>query len=238
MSFYMQAGNQPTKIRCDCAERFGVTINSYKQFEELKAFFEGQAEKGIFRDIPVQQPYYIGKGASHEIKWYANKWYKCCHCGTLWEFKYPNFPAAGAVRKFVDGQYPGPETDAYEEHLKDKALDTKLRFDVKYIEHNDKPDDFVYIFDEPYSLLTTFLHSDVTPLEDSIKRAFDTVISGASDYEEIAGNVCYAKIGAGMTQLTTRAADGSIQNQCQVSTSILRQLIEDWCDEVHKNTRH
>ena len=71
MSFYMQAGNQPTKIRCDCAERFGVTINSYKQFEELKAFFEGQAEKGIFRDIPVQQPYYIGKGASHEIKWYA-----------------------------------------------------------------------------------------------------------------------------------------------------------------------
>lgn len=52
MSFYMQAGNQPTKIRCDCAERFGVTINSYKQFEELKAFFEGQAEKGIFRDIP------------------------------------------------------------------------------------------------------------------------------------------------------------------------------------------
>lgn len=158
--------------------------------------------------------------------------------GTLWEFKYPNFPAAGAVRKFVDGQYPGPETDAYEEHLKDKALDTKLRFDVKYIEHNDKPDDFVYIFDEPYSLLTTFLHSDMTPLEDSIKRAFDTVISGASDYEEIAGNVCYAKIGAGMTQLTTRAADGSIQNQCQVSTSILRQLIEDWCDEVHKNTRH
>ena len=238
MSFYMQAGNQPTKIRCDCAERFGVTINSYKQFEELKAFFEGQAEKGIFRDIPVQQPYYIGKGASHEIKWYANKWYKCCLCGTLWEFKYPNFPAAGAVRKFVDGQYPGPETDAYEEHLKDKALDTKLRFDVKYIEHNDKPDDYVYIIDEPYSLLTTFLHSDMTPLEDSIKRAFDTVISGASDYEEIAGNVCYAKIGAGMTQLTTRAADGSIQNQCQVSTSILRQLIEDWCDEVHKNTRH
>ena len=60
------------------------------------------------------------------------------------------------MRKFVDGQYPGPETDAYEEHLKDKALDTKLRFDVKYIEHNDKPDDFVYIFDEPYACLPLF----------------------------------------------------------------------------------
>ena len=237
MSFYMQAGNQQTKIRCDCAERFGVTINSYKQFEELKAVFEGQAAKGIFREIPVQEPYYIGKGASREIKWYADKWYKCSLCGTLWEFKYPEFPARGSVRKFADGHYPGPETDAYEEHRKNKNLDTKLRFDVKYIEHNGKPDDFIYIFVEPYKLLTTFLYSDVTPLEDPIKKAFDTVISGASDYEEVAGNVCYAKIGAGMTHLFARVADGAIQNQCEVSISILRQLIEDWCNEVHKNNR-
>ena len=178
MSFYMQAGNQPTKIRCDCAERFGVTINSYKQFEELKAFFEGQAEKGIFRDIPVQQPYYIGKGASHEIKWYANKWYKCCLCGTLWEFKYPNFPAAGAVRKFVDGQYPGPETDAYEEHLKDKALDTKLRFDVKYIEHNDKPDDFVYIFDASTGAPTSLTVDVQYSMAETLRRAVMNTIMG------------------------------------------------------------
>ena len=45
------------------------------------------------------------------LYWYADKWYRCNACGTLWEFQYPNFPAAGEVRKFEDGIYPGPETN-------------------------------------------------------------------------------------------------------------------------------
>ena len=40
-----------------------------------------------------------------EYKWYADKWYKCKCCGTLWEFRYPDFPAKGFVRKFEDGVY-------------------------------------------------------------------------------------------------------------------------------------
>lgn len=92
--------------KCDCKERVGITINSYKFFEELKDFFETQVDNEVFLDIPVTIPYYIGHSAINgEIKWYANKWYKCNICGTLWEFKYPNFPANGFVRKFKDGVY-------------------------------------------------------------------------------------------------------------------------------------
>ena len=57
--------------RCDCNERIGVKINSWKQFEELKAFFEQQAEKGVFLEIPVKKPYYIGHSADgKEMKFY------------------------------------------------------------------------------------------------------------------------------------------------------------------------
>lgn len=47
-------------MKCDCAERIGIRINSYNFFIELKEFFEGQVQKGIFEDVPVEEPYYIG----------------------------------------------------------------------------------------------------------------------------------------------------------------------------------
>ena len=40
--------------KCDCAERIGIKINSYDFFIELKEFFEGQVQKGIFEDVPVE----------------------------------------------------------------------------------------------------------------------------------------------------------------------------------------
>ena len=60
--------------------------------------------------VPVTQPYFCGynlnpKEVKDEYKWYADKWYKCKCCGTLWEFSYPDFPAKGFVRKFEDGVY-------------------------------------------------------------------------------------------------------------------------------------
>ena len=87
--------------KCDCDERIGIKINSWKQFQELKIFFENQEKNGIFIEVPVKNPYYIGydkKGKATE--WYADKWYKCLECGVLWEFKYPDFPAQGFVKKF------------------------------------------------------------------------------------------------------------------------------------------
>lgn len=85
--------------KCDCDERIGIKINSWKQFQELKEFFEGQVEKSVFIELPVDKPYsMIGRS-------YADKWYKCLECGVLWEFKYPDFPAIGFVRKISSGEY-------------------------------------------------------------------------------------------------------------------------------------
>lgn len=99
-------------MACDCKERYGIEINSYKLFEELKVFFEKQVENGIFKEIAVTTPYYIGIDSFGDtLEWYADKLYKCNSCGTLWEFQYPDFPAIGEVRKFEDGIYPEPETN-------------------------------------------------------------------------------------------------------------------------------
>ena len=76
-----------------------------KLFKELKIFFSKQVNSGIFLEIPVEIPYYIGRDEDGEMKWYATKWYKCLNCGCLWEFNYPDFPAKGLVRKFSDGVY-------------------------------------------------------------------------------------------------------------------------------------
>lgn len=86
-------------------ERVGIKVDTIALFSELKNFFNEQVEKGIFTDVPVTVPYYIGIGEKQKIKWYADNWYRCNVCGCLWEFKYPDFPANGFVRKFEDGNY-------------------------------------------------------------------------------------------------------------------------------------
>lgn len=95
------------EIKCECEERMEAKIDSYTLFQEIKAFFEGEVEKGIYQDTPVQIPYYTGYSElkNDKIPWYATKWYKCNDCGCLWEFNYPDFPAQGFVRKFVNGKY-------------------------------------------------------------------------------------------------------------------------------------
>ena len=95
-----------TLIKCDCDERVGIEINSLKLFEELMSFFKSQIVRGIFQDIEVKKPYYIGyDNTNKKYEWYADKWYKCMCCGTLWEFRYPDFPAKGFVKKFPNGKY-------------------------------------------------------------------------------------------------------------------------------------
>jgi hypothetical protein len=93
-------------MKCDCIERIGIEINSNKQFEELKEYFDNQLKTQVFNEIKVIEPYFIGHSElTGDMKWFANKWYLCNSCGCLWEFVYPDFPAKGFVRKFEDGKY-------------------------------------------------------------------------------------------------------------------------------------
>ncbi len=87
-------------VRCDCNEKSEININSLKYFEEIKIFFKEQIERGVFAEITVEKPYHIGHDINgKEMRWYADKWYKCLKCGIVWEFVYPDFPAQGYVKK-------------------------------------------------------------------------------------------------------------------------------------------
>ncbi len=90
---------------CECSERYETKIDTWKLFEEIKSYFEEQVSLGVYEDISVTEPYYVGQSDAQTIKWYADKWYRCKICGCLWEFVYPDFPANGFVRKFPDGVY-------------------------------------------------------------------------------------------------------------------------------------
>lgn len=96
-------------LKCECAERYETEIDSYLLFEEIKEFFESQVEGGLYKDIPVKKPYFTGYSNKSTLNWYAEKWYKCKKCGCLWEFRYPDFPEKGFVRKFQNGKYCGIE---------------------------------------------------------------------------------------------------------------------------------
>lgn len=72
---------------------------------ELKEFFELQTYKGLFTEVEVVQPYFVGYDNERKINYYATKWYKCNVCGCFWEFQYPDFPANGHVRKIWPNNY-------------------------------------------------------------------------------------------------------------------------------------
>ena len=63
-----------------------------------------------------------------------------------------------------------------------------LHYKIRYIEHRGHIDDFVFDFDKDFSLLGTFLSSDVTPFEDWIKADLDEVLSGECERKEFFGN--------------------------------------------------
>ena len=91
-----------------------------------------------------------------------------------------------------------------------------------------------------YQILSTFLESDVSPFEEWIKSAFDRVLSGESEYEEVNGNVCCAEISLKTTKVYDNLAQDAMGNWCEVDTQELRQIIEEWCEKVRefKNAHH
>ena len=93
------------QLTCSCKCFDEVTITTLKQFEQIKDFFKVLVDQGVFSEVVATQPYYSWRNGREEHHWYANQWYICQKCGCLWEFKYPDFPAKGFVRKFPDGIY-------------------------------------------------------------------------------------------------------------------------------------
>ena len=76
--------------------------------------------------------------------------------------------------------------------------------------------------------------SDGQAFEEFIKTAFDKVLSGESEYEEINGNVCCAQISSKTTKIYDNLAEDCMGNWCEVDTRELRNIIAEWCDEVRQ----
>ena len=89
--------------------------------------------------------------------------------------------------------------------------------------------------DKKYELLTTFLVVEVNSFRKWIKESFDKVISGKVQYEEFGGNICYTVITPDITTIYNSLSDDD--EQCEVNTLELRQLIDEWCEKVDEFKR-
>lgn len=110
-----------------------------------------------------------------------------------------------------------------------------LNYKIRYIEYQGHIDDFVFDFDKKFSLLSTFLSSDVTPFEDWIKADFDKVLAGECAYKEFFGNVCGVEISPSTTKIydnLTEVDEEFNRTCCEVDTNELRLVIDEWCKKL------
>ncbi len=94
-------------IKCDCFERIGTIINTRKCYQEIESFFLGQVQAGVFEEISSgdqsQSTFEVYKNGEVKTYWHpANKWFRCRSCNCVWEFQYPDFPAPGYVKKYIE----------------------------------------------------------------------------------------------------------------------------------------
>lgn len=108
----------------------------------------------------------------------------------------------------------------------------KLNYNVREIFYKGKIDDIVFDFEKEYELLTTFLCADVHPFSLNVREAFDNVLNGRSDYEEISGNICGVEIHKEKTKIYDNLAEDGKGNWCEVDTKELRELIEIWSNKL------
>jgi hypothetical protein len=85
-------------LKCDCESQLDIKVDTFGIFSNYLNYFDQKVKDGIMEEIPVETPLYVWNNENKEIKWYADKWYRCKICGLIWEFEYPDFPACGNVR--------------------------------------------------------------------------------------------------------------------------------------------
>lgn len=89
-------------INCDSEKRYGTEIISLKMFDEINDFFIRCCNNKIYKEKKIKKPYYLH---NYFLRCYADKWYRCKCCGTLWELKFPDEKGGAWVRKFSNGKY-------------------------------------------------------------------------------------------------------------------------------------
>lgn len=83
-------------------------------------------------------------------------------------------------------------------------------------------------------ILSIFLEVEVSDFKDYVVEGIDKVLNGYSEYEELSGNVCIAKIHKDMTKIYNDLADDDMESCCEIETKQLKELIDIWCNELEK----
>ena len=88
---------------CKCNELETKRINSYEEFETIRAYFNTKVLNGIYEETSEfhELKLYADLG-NVTVRWNADKSYRCKYCGQHWALEYPNFPAVGSIYKIND----------------------------------------------------------------------------------------------------------------------------------------
>lgn len=92
---------------------------------------------------------------------------------------------------------------------------------------NDK-ERMTFVFSKELRILTTFLYCDVSDFPEQYVESIERVLK-SKKFEEISGNMCYAKINFDETFIEDMFPDDEENVECcTVKTVDLKYLIEDW----------
>ena len=98
----------------------------------------------------------------------------------------------------------------------------------------------VHFSDEKYAILETFLESEIaySSIEESLfATGLKSVLSGEKDYFELTGNACTLEAKKDITTIFDALAPDGIGDYCEISTSVLLDLIEEWDKLIEKKNR-
>ena len=173
-----------SSLKCECCNRYETDINSIDMFNETKLYFDEQVKKSHFIEEEVLIPYYVWEDDKEYIEPYATKWYRCKICGCLWEFKYPDFPSKGFVKKYVDGNYTGTVRINNNEEAKkaDRVLKSKRNNNVYYLFSDE-----LFIHGDNNKSISVPVHSNIVCFSDMyyVKDEIFVVASTNLDYNYI-----------------------------------------------------
>lgn len=109
-----------------------------------------------------------------------------------------------------------------------------IEYSIREIMRNGKVDDIVFEFKKEYTLLSTFLSSEVTAFKDDIVDSINNVLNNLKVIEEFDGNICGIRVKKDKSFIYDNLAADGIGACCEVDTVELLELINKWDKEIYK----
>lgn len=102
-----------------------------------------------------------------------------------------------------------------------------MKYRIKYIEHQGKLDDIVFVFEKKFRILSHFL-DDVDSFSKEYLEIFDNILSGRVEKDSATGNSCSFDADREKTLIEFLYPENEESESCVVNTRELRSLMEEW----------